>query len=43
VNSARIKYEADRTNKEFIAEYIKALENYTASYDEESYKRKLKN
>jgi hypothetical protein len=31
VNSARIKYEADRTNKEFIAEYISALENYTAS------------
>ncbi|WP_347219282.1 hypothetical protein [Chryseobacterium sp.] len=41
VNSARIKYEADRTNKEFISEYIQALENYTASYDEESYKRKL--
>lgn len=42
VNSARIKYEADRTNKEFIAEYIIALEAYTASYDEESYKIKLK-
>lgn len=41
VNSARIKYEADRTNKIFIAEYIKALEDYTASYDEESYKIKL--
>lgn len=41
VNSARIKYEADRTNKEFIAEYIKALEDYTASYNEKSYKRKL--
>ncbi|AZA93286.1 Uncharacterised protein [Chryseobacterium nakagawai] len=41
VNSARIKYEADRTNKEFIAEYIKALEGYTVSYDEESYKIKL--
>ncbi|MGE8552981.1 MAG: hypothetical protein ACN6OB_03465 [Chryseobacterium jejuense] len=41
VNSARIKYEADRTNKVFIAEYIKALEYYTSSYDEESYKIKL--
>nr|WP_315033519.1 hypothetical protein [uncultured Chryseobacterium sp.] len=41
VNSARIKYEADRTNKVFIAEYIKALEDYTKSYDEESYKIKL--
>ncbi len=42
VNAARIKYEADRTNKEFIAEYISALENYTASYDDEQYKLKLK-
>lgn len=42
VNSARIKYEADRTNKEFIEEYISALEVYTASYDDESYKSKLK-
>lgn len=42
VNSARIKYEADRTNKEFIEEYISALEAYTASYDDESYKSKLK-
>lgn len=41
VNSARIKYEADRTNKEFVSEYIEALENYTATYDEESYKTKL--
>jgi len=41
VNSARIKYEADRTDKESIAEYIIALEAYTASYDEESYKIKL--
>ncbi|HCN47561.1 MAG TPA: hypothetical protein DIT10_00425 [Chryseobacterium sp.] len=42
VNAARIKYEADRTNKEFIAEYISALENYTALYDDEQYKLKLK-
>lgn len=42
VNAARIKYEADRTNKEFIAEYISALENYTASYDDKQYKLKLK-
>ncbi|SDI21815.1 hypothetical protein [Chryseobacterium jejuense] len=41
VNSARIKYEADRTNKVFIAEYIVALEAYTASYDDENYKMKL--
>lgn len=41
VNSAKIKYEADRTNKEFIAEYISALEDYVASYDDESYKVKI--
>ncbi|MEG0926028.1 MULTISPECIES: hypothetical protein [Chryseobacterium] len=41
VNSARIKYEADRTNKEFIMEYISALEDYTNSYDDESYKLKI--
>ncbi|ASE60407.1 hypothetical protein [Chryseobacterium indologenes] len=42
VNSARIKYEADRTNKEFIEEYISALENYVKYYDEEGYQSKLK-
>lgn len=42
VNAARIKYEADRTNKEFVEEYISALEDYTASYDDEQYKAKLK-
>ncbi len=42
VNSARIKYEADRTNKEFIDEYISALENYVKYYDEEAYQSKLK-
>lgn len=42
VNAARIKYEADKTNKEFVTEYISALENYTASYDDEQYKAKLK-
>lgn len=41
VNSAKIKYEADRTDKGSIAEYIIALENYTAFYDDESYKIKL--
>ncbi|PWN69211.1 hypothetical protein C1631_014210 [Chryseobacterium phosphatilyticum] len=41
VNSARIKYEADRTNKEFIEEYIAALENYIKYYNEEGYKSKL--
>ncbi|MCJ7935458.1 MAG: hypothetical protein MUW56_17995 [Chryseobacterium sp.] len=42
VNSAKIKYEADRTNKEFIKEYISALEDYVKSYDDESYKSKIR-
>ncbi|MGI9582055.1 hypothetical protein ACR1PO_12630 [Chryseobacterium sp. RRHN12] len=41
VNSAKIKYEADRTNKEFIKEYINALENYVKDYDDENYNKKL--
>lgn len=41
VNSARIKYEADRTNKEFIMEYISSLEDYTDSYDDESSRLKI--
>lgn len=41
VNSAKIKYEADRTNKEFIKEYISALEEYVKSYDDENYKAKI--
>lgn len=41
VNSARIKYEADKTNKEFIEEYISALEEYVKSYDNEEYKIKI--
>ncbi|MFN1217916.1 hypothetical protein ACKW6Q_13185 [Chryseobacterium kwangjuense] len=41
VNSARIKYEADRTNKEFIEEYISALEEYVKSYDNEEDKIKI--
>lgn len=41
VNSARIKYEADRTNKEFIEEYISALENYVKYYESEEYKIKI--
>lgn len=41
VNSAKIKYEADRTNKEFIKEYIDALENYVKDYDDAIYKEKL--
>lgn len=41
VNSAKIKYEADRTNKEFIEEYIDALENYVKDYDDATYKEKL--
>ncbi|WP_343686948.1 hypothetical protein [Chryseobacterium gleum] len=41
VNSAKIKYEADRTNKEFIKEYIDALENYVKDYDDENYNKKI--
>lgn len=40
IHKAKIKYEADRTNKEFIKEYISALENYTESYNDENYKTK---
>lgn len=42
VNSARIKYEADRTNKEFIEEYIAALREYVRDYDDETYKEKIR-
>ncbi|PTT36232.1 hypothetical protein DBR28_11260 [Chryseobacterium sp. HMWF028] len=42
VNSARIKYEADRKNKEFIEEYISALEGYVEYDDNETYKEKIK-
>lgn len=41
VNSAKIKYEADKTNKEFIEEYISALKDYTDSYDDESSRLKI--
>lgn len=41
VNSARIKYEADKTNKVFVAEYIIALQNYLNAYDDEAYRIKL--
>ncbi|WP_241486022.1 hypothetical protein [Chryseobacterium angstadtii] len=41
VTSAKIKYEADRTNKEFVEEYIDALENYVKYYDNEEYKIKI--
>ncbi|MGX5686345.1 hypothetical protein ACWKWW_17485 [Chryseobacterium cucumeris] len=42
VNSARIKYEADRTNKQFIEEYIAALEDYVKDYDDETYREKIR-
>jgi hypothetical protein len=38
---SRWKYEADRKNKEFIEEYIAALENYLKFYDDENYKNEL--
>ncbi|KFF73204.1 hypothetical protein HX13_22140 [Chryseobacterium sp. P1-3] len=42
VNTAKIKYEADRTNKEFVQEYIEALEQYLKYYDDENYLAQLK-
>ncbi|WP_300688145.1 hypothetical protein [Chryseobacterium sp.] len=42
VNSAKTKYEAYKTNKEFIEEYIAALEEYVKEYDNETYKEKIK-
>ncbi|MBK1895837.1 hypothetical protein [Chryseobacterium paridis] len=41
VNSAKIKYEADPTNKEFIKEYISALEDYVQIYDDKNYQLKI--
>ncbi|WP_126654251.1 hypothetical protein [Chryseobacterium aureum] len=41
VNTAKTKYEADRTNKEFIEEYINALENYVKYNDDAAYKEKI--
>lgn len=42
VNSAKTKYEADKTNKEFVEEYIAAMEEYVKYYDDETYKEKIK-
>ncbi|KAA2220535.1 hypothetical protein [Chryseobacterium sediminis] len=42
VNSAKTKYEADKTNKEFVEEYISALEEYVKDYDDETYKERIK-
>lgn len=41
INTAKIKYEADPTNKEFIQEYISALDTYLQVYNDENYKIKL--
>jgi energy-coupling factor transporter transmembrane protein EcfT len=41
VNSAKIKYDAEPSNKEFVEEYISALENYFKNYDNPGYKTKL--
>lgn len=41
INSAKIKYEADPTNKEFIKEYISALEDYVKIYDDKNYQLKI--
>ncbi|WP_172277628.1 hypothetical protein [Chryseobacterium sp. LAM-KRS1] len=37
INTAKIKYEADPTNKEFIKEYLTALENYVEVYKDDNY------
>lgn len=42
IDKARIKYEADKTNKEFIKEYIAALEEYVQVYDDQNYDMKIK-
>lgn len=41
INKAKIKYDADSSNKEFIEEYIYALEDYVKSYNDEKYKLKI--
>jgi hypothetical protein len=41
INAAKIKYEADPNNKEFIEEYISALEDYLQVYNDENYKIKI--
>jgi len=41
VTSAKIKYEADSTNEEFIKEYISALEDYLDTYENEDYRKKI--
>lgn len=41
VKSARIKYEADRTNPKFIKKYIVALEDYVKVYPEEQFKSQI--
>ncbi|MBT2623416.1 hypothetical protein J7E44_21900 [Chryseobacterium sp. ISL-6] len=41
INTAKIKYEADPTNKEFIQEYISTLEAYLQVYNDENYSIKL--
>lgn len=40
INTARIKYEADPTNKDFISEYLNALEDYLKTYDNLEYRNK---
>lgn len=41
IQKAKIKYEADPTNKEYLEEYISALEDYLKSYEDENYKMKI--
>lgn len=41
IDAAKIKYEADKTNPEFIKEYISALEDYLKLYDNDDYQKQL--
>lgn len=41
INSAKIKYEADPRNKEFLKEYISALDDYLQTYEDRNYTIKM--
>ncbi|WP_370898101.1 hypothetical protein [Chryseobacterium gossypii] len=41
VNAAKIKYEADPSNPEFVEEYISALQDYLKVYDDQEYRIRL--
>ena len=41
INTAKIKYDADPTNQDFVEEYILALANYLEVYQDDSYQLKI--